>query len=152
MAIYPLQDLTETLTKPVDEIAELKAQFASGAVAPRLLQTLDELYGRFIAAQKKYMRGLLKGGVRQAEQHWKTLENITQLIVDRWSVVSENVQRKRVCVGNLKDLTAQPSVFFRPSFYCLISLVSSAMMWRVILKLARPREVIELWNEPQPLL
>jgi hypothetical protein len=152
MAIYPLQDLTETLTKPVDEIAELKAQFASGAVAPRLLQTLDELYGMFIAAQKKYMRGLLKGGVRQVEQHWKTLENITQLIVDRWSVVSENVQRKRVCVGNLKDLTAHPSIFFRPSFYCVISLVSSALMWRVILKLARPREIIELWNGPQPLL
>jgi hypothetical protein len=149
MAVYPLWGLSRKLMEPVDEINEL-SQF--NAVPQKVVRSLDGLYGEFIEGQKEYSRKLLDEGVDAAQDEWEGLVNITDRIIEQWAAVSENVQRRRVCVGNLRDLTRHPLIFLRPSFYCLLSLLGSIAMWRIILKLVKPKDVVGLWNRAGPLL
>jgi hypothetical protein len=151
IAIDPMLALLSRLRVPLRELEDLR-QFDTEVLSEAMIQSLDAAYGDFIDRQNKYLKKLLDDGVEATKGELTELENLTDLIVAQWSMVSENVQTRRVCVGNLRDLTYHPIIFMRPSFYCLLSIVGSLVMWKVILRLMKPKEVLGIWMEQERLL
>jgi hypothetical protein len=151
MAIGPILELTDQLRAPLLELEELR-QFSAEVLSEKLIQRLDAAYGEFITLRNRYLKRVLEEGIEETQAEFRELENLTGAIVEQWALVSENVQMKRVCVGNLRDLTYHPFIFMRPSFYCLLSVIGSLVMWRIILTLMKPKEVLGIWQEAEPLL
>lgn len=148
MAAYPLSELIEKLKKPLEEITELK-QIGSDLINDRVIDQLDTLYTRFSDVQKRFTRKLLVSRFwGEVSNDWDQLVNSTQEIVDTWNMMSENVQRRRVCVGNLRDLTEKLPVYTRPSVYCAVSLAAAAIMARYVAVHGKRKEVVL----PSPLL
>jgi hypothetical protein len=151
MAVAPLGALLHRLSALLRELEELR-QFDAVVLPEKLIQSLNTAYGDFIARRDRYLRRLLDEGVEATLEEFAELENMTDAIVEQWALVSENVQTRRVCVGNLRDITYHPLIFMRPSFYCLLSVLGSLVMWKIILTLMRPKDVLGIWHEAEPLL
>ncbi|OHT01886.1 hypothetical protein TRFO_31235 [Tritrichomonas foetus] len=152
MAVYPTQRLVELLKKPVEEISEL-SQFNSVVIPQKVVETLDERYTNFTKVLQHLTLDVIEKGNDVAKEHWEQLNDTAQMILEAWSVVSDDVKRKRMCVGNLLDLTKSRLFITRPTFYLILSIFASLMLFHYSFKHMNPKVVVNtLLTEPSTIL
>jgi hypothetical protein len=145
LAVFPLANLAGSFSP-----SDLRDVFEF--FAPDMWNTWMNIIQNFTSAQARFSATLMSAGIDEAMANWRELQDLAAQATEFWATTTETMQRRRVCVGNLRDLTSHPIVIFRPSFYCSVSLILSGLMWYNILKLLKPRQVLDFLEHPQPLL
>lgn len=156
MAVFPLKHLVDDISKPIEDINEIllsNGNDENSRTYSRLQKEIDILtpyYKNYTLLQKELasdildvpidsegqefdqshnhttMRGL-RSTIAAATEHYQELQKIANNITQEWLLLSEEIVRKRQCVGNLRDLAGNRSVFTRPTFYFALSILVTSL-------------------------
>lgn len=151
LAVEPLRKLVANITKPIDELRELN-QYGSGQISQKMLNEMENDYSNFTDIQWSLTNNIMKHKIDDLIELYYKMCFISQTINDRWSLVSENVQRKRVCVGNMVDLTKKTPIFLHPTFYAVTSIIASFIMILYVFRVMKPDQIVSVLANPSPLL
>jgi len=149
MAVYPLVDIVSSLSSILQEILEyyrLGVDFSD----QRGLNRIDEMYSNFTSKQREFTALIMDG--KTISNEYNELIEISAQIHELWWSMNDKVKKKRMCVGNMIDISQNPSIFTRPSFYFAIALVAGSAMVAYVFTRMRPKQVFRIIQSPSPLL
>ena len=149
MLLKPLHELLSNITAVIEGIHDI-FHLSLDFTEQETLNILDNNVQMFKTKQDAIIDGFFGGDDITA------LFNETKQIVDQswniWSRISETVKLKRICVSNQIDVSKDPFILSRPSFYAIASIISSICIFIYVFSRMKPKTVVRIISAPSPLL
>lgn len=141
---YPLHDAITALKQIVTELNDLQ-QLDKDVIPAAAVEKLSELFKNYSLTQGMLTRAVLADEQDKWPELWDQLTEIIGHVSDMWMYLSGRVERRRSCVGLLRDLTEHLPIFARPMLYCCVSVVATLVMLVYI------RITVGKWKLADPL-